>query len=811
MNAHLLSIFLLSFPASGIHAQVELWGAAEYGGKDNLGVLYRVVNGEYEVVKDFLRETRATGAFSGQMFTGTDGRLFGLARCDADEGAALMLVFDPATGTYAELDFMAHDVGNDPTGHLVETMPGVFMGVCRSGGANNAGTIFSFNQSVNAFTKLYDMEPAVAGTPDGGLVLHSSGLLYGASRTGGNTGNGVIYSFDPNDLVLEVAHAFQTAHATPRIPAFTADESGLIFGVRADQSAPGGALFSFDPASGTFEERHLFPEQELLRPVHGLTWGPDGLLYGTTDVVAGTVSGSVYRFDPMENAYSIVTNLMMPTIGSPACAPAFHGSGELSIFTSENGLSGPWWEPAKHLVIDPQSGSLLHASQNGASSSQLSGWSDGRLYCISSTGIHSYEISGHEGPQVDFTTIPISGSRPATYLIKSSTDHITGICRTGGFYGQGYLFQLDPFTLAFDSLISIPSGYGSALLRTKLIELEPNVFLFTRSGVLIKVELNTQTVSEVVLLSSAGLQGASGQLVRMGSLIFGTSPGGGEHGRGALWQYDLISGELTVCHSFADHGTDPWAAHHLGELNGLPDGRILGSFRMPYPDEHYSYLFTYDPGTNAFQTFSTIETVNGHHHYAGFSGEADEQRWSHTYQWTSGGSAGLSTYDPTSGQTDVVHAVAGFQANGLPTVASDGRIYYTMSTSASPFTPIIIAWDPVQQVVDTIHVLTSPLDGRTLMGGMLETSFGVGVSSHETPSSFHLSPNPVKDQLRISWTPNESAMVQVLDPQGRTIGSFLARPGLNTMDVGHLPNGTYLLTTVGSDGPTGSVRFVVAR
>ena len=67
------------------------------------------------------------------------------------------------------------------------------------GGSNGFGVIFSFDPSTSTYTRLKDFDGIVSGAfPNGSLVQAGNGKLYGMTNSGGNSQQGVIFSFDPS-------------------------------------------------------------------------------------------------------------------------------------------------------------------------------------------------------------------------------------------------------------------------------------------------------------------------------------------------------------------------------------------------------------------------------------------------------------------------------------------------------------------------------------------------------------------------------------------------------------------------------------
>jgi hypothetical protein len=71
----------------------------------------------------------------------------------------------------------------------------------------------------------------------------------------------------------------------------------------------------------------------------------------------------------------------------------------------------------------------------------------------------------------------------------------------------------------------------------------------------------------------------------------------------------------------------------------------------------------------------------------------------------------------------------------------------------------------------------------------------LSISSNQTPD-YHVSPNPVQDQLNISG--NNIALTSLYDVQGRLVYSDVK--GINAIDMSNFPNGLYFLKILSTNG-----------
>ncbi|HMK90235.1 MAG TPA: choice-of-anchor tandem repeat GloVer-containing protein, partial [Methylocystis sp.] len=144
--------------------------------------------------------------------------------------------------------------GSTPQGPLVADANGDLFGVTSSGGANGDGAVFELQNTgtvsapsyASAPTTLFSFDGVDGATPQGGLVIDSSGDLFGVTSSGGANGDGVAFELPPSAV-----------------------------------SSP-TALLSFDSSNGS-------------SPLAGLYAGPNGGLYGATSAGGANGDGSVFE------------------------------------------------------------------------------------------------------------------------------------------------------------------------------------------------------------------------------------------------------------------------------------------------------------------------------------------------------------------------------------------------------------------------------------------------------------------------------------------------------------------------------------
>jgi uncharacterized repeat protein (TIGR03803 family) len=217
-----------------------LYGVTTAGG-GGVGVLYGydILSHTYSLLFNF---NAASGTIpEGSLFEAGNGILYGMTSSGGANNKGVIFSFDCSTNTYSLLHSFDGPNGANPYGSFMQAVDGKLYGVTTSGGANNAGVLFSYDLSSNGFVKLYDFTASFGSSPMGNLFQSPDGKLYGTANSGGASGMGVLYSYNIALHIYTVVQEFNGANG-----AFP--EGGFImadFPTSVNNTAP--QLFSVYP------------------------------------------------------------------------------------------------------------------------------------------------------------------------------------------------------------------------------------------------------------------------------------------------------------------------------------------------------------------------------------------------------------------------------------------------------------------------------------------------------------------------------------------------------------------------------------
>ena len=387
----------------------KLYGTTELGGDFGEGVIF-----EYDPLTavltkkfEFNNKEKSTGNYPiGPLMQSSDGVFYGMSYTGGTKGVGVLYTYNPSTSTFnKEFDFHASSNGSTPVSSMIYGLNRKLYGITQSGGIKNAGTIFQYDVEFDVYKKMFDFDGKVSGgTPMGALLQAKDGKIYGTTYEGGAANKGVLFQFDPltNDYIVKVD--FDGTNGSSPFGELMQANNGKIYGMTREGGATNnGVLFQFDPAKSIYTKKFDFDGAANGKfPEGGLTPGADGKLYGVT-TNGGNIStpdfpdgfGVLFQFDPMTDKYIKKVDFDGSSIGGhPNGTLVKNAKGRLYGMTTHGGKKDPE-HPAGHGVLfqfDPitssASGMLnFNGVEKGSNpNGSLLLASDGNFYGVTNTG-----------------------------------------------------------------------------------------------------------------------------------------------------------------------------------------------------------------------------------------------------------------------------------------------------------------------------------------------------------------------------------------------------------------------------------------
>ena len=306
--------------------------------------------------------------------------------------------------------------------------PSNMFGMPPTFGTPGDGTIYELIPSGGGtYTEqvLYKFTDGADGThPLGGLLMDSSGNLYGTTSSG-TTVQGSVFELAKTGLssyspTLTILDTFTGTNGSNAQAPLTADATGDIFGVTRTGGANGdGVVFEIPNIAGSFAGGQTLYDftngADGSQPYNGVVLDAAGDLFGTTSVGGGSgKNGTVFEMTNLGEGYSPPTTLY-------------------AFSTAPDGNS-----PQTGLIIDP-AGNLFGttffgggAGDNGGTVFELQ--NTGGTYASTPVLLHSFD-----GTQVT----PAEGATPQySYLLMDGSGNLFGTTVAGGNAGAGTVYEI---------------------------------------------------------------------------------------------------------------------------------------------------------------------------------------------------------------------------------------------------------------------------------------------------------------------------------------------------------------------------------
>jgi uncharacterized repeat protein (TIGR03803 family) len=291
--------------------------------------------------------------------------------------------------------------GANPQSGLIMDNAGNLYGTTYYGGVNGDGTVFKIS-AAGTETVLYSFK---AGSTDGenpqsGLVMDSSGDLYGTTTLGGANGNGTVFKISSAGTET-ILHSFGVSDGHDPLAGLVIDNAGNLYGTTMMGGANGiGTVYEIS-ASGTETVLYSFGANSTDggEPQAGLAMDSAGNLYGTTWIGGANSISTVYKIS---------------------------AAGTETILHSFGASSTDGKQPWARLVID-SAGNLYGTTMSG-------GDGIGTVYEISASGVETVLYS--------FGASSTDGQNPQAGLIMDSAGNLYGTTYSGGANGYGTVFEI---------------------------------------------------------------------------------------------------------------------------------------------------------------------------------------------------------------------------------------------------------------------------------------------------------------------------------------------------------------------------------
>ncbi len=241
------------------------------------------------------------------LVMGPTGLLYGTASAGGDAGLGVVYRLNAKGGETVLHSFAGGADGATPNGGLILDSSGTLLGTTAAGGASGAGTVFRVKDGKEAVLYSFAGGSADGASPQAELTMDEAGNLYGTTSAGGKAGNGTVFELvapkKKNGKWKEVVLYSFGAGSDGAVPlsGVTFDAAGNLYGTTSVGGANGyGTIFQLKPGAAWTEQiLHSFQNgNDGAYPYAGFVADTAGNLYGAATQGGANGGGTIFALKP---------------------------------------------------------------------------------------------------------------------------------------------------------------------------------------------------------------------------------------------------------------------------------------------------------------------------------------------------------------------------------------------------------------------------------------------------------------------------------------------------------------------------------
>ncbi len=337
--------------------------------------------------------------------------------------------------------------GADPIAGLMMDSSGNLYGTTELGGADGDGTVFEVATGSSTFTTLATFNGNNGSDPTGGLIMDSSGNLYGT--TGGDDNEGTVFELAKGSGTITTLVTFNGTNGAGPTDSLIMDSSGNLYGTTAGGGVNDGTVFELAKGSHTITTLASFNGANGANPWAGVLMDSSGNLYGTTEIGGANDDGTV--FEVVKGSGTITT------------LASFNGTEAGVPFIDTNGET-----PLGGVVMD--------------SSGNLYGTTYGALYGEPASAGTVFELAKGSGTITTLASFNGDGYSPVGGLLMDSSGNLYGTTESGGANGDGTVFEVGAGSGLITTMASFGGSNGDDPIAGLLMDSSGNFYGTTEQG-----------------------------------------------------------------------------------------------------------------------------------------------------------------------------------------------------------------------------------------------------------------------------------------------------------------------------------------
>ncbi|MEQ9117616.1 choice-of-anchor tandem repeat GloVer-containing protein [Fulvivirga sp.] len=290
-------------PSSLVVIDGTLWGTAKSGGTHSYGTIFTYSNTGGLIVRHNFNYT--DGYFPTGKLIESNGRLWGVTLVGGDFGyGTIYSIRNDGTDFTVYDSFDHNNTGFYPRSGIIKSNGTIF-------GTTSNGTIYSIDNTGGGIEVLYrfnQIEPEIAASPIGRLLAFNE-KLWGVSFEGGDYDAGFIYNINEDGTNFTNLYSFKKIDADGRNPWCTLVElNGRLWGSTTTGGNKGnGIIFSIADHGSDYKVEHTFNDIVVTGyPANSDFIEIDNQIIGTTQSGGNNNYGTICRFNKDGSQYEIL-------------------------------------------------------------------------------------------------------------------------------------------------------------------------------------------------------------------------------------------------------------------------------------------------------------------------------------------------------------------------------------------------------------------------------------------------------------------------------------------------------------------------
>jgi uncharacterized repeat protein (TIGR03803 family) len=387
----------------------NLYGTANQGGALGDGTIFELPHGRHGITAlASFNSTDGALPYAG-LIIDSSGNLYGTTEFGGASNDGTVFELAAGSGTITTLASFNSTDGARPRGGLIMDSSGNLYGTALAGGASNDGTVFELAQGSGTITTLASFDGTDGQYPQGALIMDASGNLYGTAPNGGASSDGTVFELAAGSGTITALASFNGTDGATPLSDVIMDTTGNLYGTTyAGGASGGGTVFELAAGSGTITALASFNGPDGFAPFDALVMDSRGNLYGTTRGGGALGDGAVFKLAQGSGTITALASFNGTDGSAPYAGLLMDSSGNLYGTASRGGAHGS--PVGDGTVFELPAGATATDQWTGANFAVDTNWSDGANWSLGTSPITGQAVLFTSNSSVkDFTSTVDAG------------------------------------------------------------------------------------------------------------------------------------------------------------------------------------------------------------------------------------------------------------------------------------------------------------------------------------------------------------------------------------------------------------------